>query len=161
MMVSMSPNHKKGLNPSFRLPMAKKELPVLNSSSVNGKVNKPRLKYDCSKCPAYCCSYDWILTNKRDIQRLARRFDLSYEEAERKFTRFVKEYGYRVLRHRKDHIYKSVCRFLHPTKRICTIYEHRPSLCRTFPEEKRCGYYDFLMWERDHQDDETFIPLQS
>lgn len=137
--------------------MAKKELPVLQG---NGK--KPRLKYDCMKCPAYCCTYDWIRVNKADIQRLAKRFSLSYEVAEAKFTKFVPEYegGHRVLRHRKDDIYKSACRFLDPVERRCTVYEHRPRTCREHPEETSCGYYDFLMWERKHQDDPEFIPLQ-
>lgn len=144
--------------------MAKRELPILPVNVINGPVDiiikKPRLRYDCSKCPAYCCSYDWIVVTRRDVQRLARRFDLTYEEAEARFTKFVAEYGQRVLRHRRDDIYKSTCRFLHPTKRMCTVYEHRPAICRTFPEERNCGYYDFLTWERTHQDDETYIPLQ-
>ncbi len=140
--------------------MAKKQLPVLNSPSLNGKAAKTGLRYDCSKCPAYCCTYDWIMVTKRDIERLAKHFGLSYEKAESKFTKFIKEYGHRVLRHRKDDIFKSSCQFLHPTERNCTIYEGRPSICRAFPEEKRCGYYDFLIWERSHQDDESFIPMQ-
>jgi len=140
--------------------MAKKELFVLNTSNANGKAVKTRLGYDCSKCPAYCCTYDWIRVTKRDIARLAKRFEISYEEAESKFTMFVEEYDSRVLRHSKDHVFKSRCRFLHPTRRNCTVYEHRPETCRAFPEEKRCGYYDFLTWERKHQDDESFIPLQ-
>lgn len=137
--------------------MAKRELPVLQN---NGAPKKPRLKYDCTKCPAYCCTYDWILVHKPDIQRLAKRFGLSYEQAEVKFTKYVPEYGQRVLRHRKDHIFKSACRFLDPTERRCTVYEHRPQTCRAFPEENACGYYNFLTWERQHQDDESFIPLQ-
>jgi uncharacterized protein len=140
--------------------MAKKELPVLNASNANGKAVKTRLGYDCTKCPAYCCTYDWIRVTKRDIARLAKRFEISYEEAESKFTMFIEDYGNRVLRHHKDHVFKSRCRFLHPTKRNCTVYEHRPETCRAFPEEKRCGYYDFLTWERKHQDDESFVPLQ-
>jgi Fe-S-cluster containining protein len=144
--------------------MAKTELPVLNQKpnvgQVNGKGKKLPLLYDCSKCPAYCCSYDWIVVTKRDIQRLARRFGLSYEQAETKFTKFVKEYGNRVLRHRKDDHFKSTCQFLHPEKRGCTVYEHRPAICREYPDSRRCRYYEFLQWERDHQDDETFIPLQ-
>lgn len=138
--------------------MAKKDLPVLNGAK--GKARKSSSGFDCSKCPAYCCTYDWIMVTKRDISRLAKRFELSYEEAESKFTILVKEYGHRVLRHRKDHIFESRCRFLHPTERNCTVYEHRPEICRAFPEEEKCGYYDFLSWERQHQDDESFIPLQ-
>jgi hypothetical protein len=139
--------------------MANKELPVLNSGSAEGKTQKPRLSYDCTKCPAYCCSYDWILATKRDIARLAKRFGYSYETAEKKFTKFIKSYGHRVLRHRKDHVYGSACAFLDRAKRRCTVYEHRPQTCRTFPEETDCGYYNFLKWEREHQDDPNFIPL--
>jgi uncharacterized protein len=143
--------------------MAKTELPVLSLKSTNGQVNgkgkQLPLLYDCGKCPAYCCSYDWILVTKRDIKRLAARFGLSYEKAEAKFTKYIKEYGNRVLRHRKDHVFKSTCQFLHPTERRCTIYEHRPAICREYPDSRRCRYYEFLKWERDHQDDESFVPM--
>jgi uncharacterized protein len=142
--------------------MVKTELPVLsaNSSDAQPNGNKRGLPvlYDCTKCPAYCCSYDWIVVTKRDVRRLAKGFGLSYEEAERKFTKMVEGYG-RVLRHRKDHIFKSTCQFLHPTERRCTVYQHRPGVCREYPDSRRCRYYDFLKWERDHQDDESFIPL--
>jgi hypothetical protein len=137
-----------------------RELPVLPAIANNGQPPESGLRYDCTKCPAYCCSYDWILVTRRDIQRLARRFGLTYEQAEERFTKFIKGYGHRVLRHRQDHIFKTTCQFLHPTERRCTIYEHRPALCREYPVENQCGYYDFLMWERDHQDDKNFIPLQ-
>lgn len=133
--------------------MAKKELPVLPAK-------KPKPSYDCSKCPAYCCTYDWILVTKRDIQRLARGFGLTYEQAEQKFTKYIKSYGHRVLRHREDTIYKSACQFLDPVERRCTAYEHRPSTCRNYPEENYCGYYNFLKYERRHQDDPDFIPLR-
>lgn len=123
--------------------MATRELPVL---------------YDCKKCPGYCCSYDYIIVKRRDVARLARRFGVSYEVAEQRFTKMIKGYG-RVLRHRKDTVYKSTCQFLHPTERRCTIYEHRPGVCREYPDARRCGYYDFLQWERSHQDDPSFIPL--
>lgn len=123
--------------------MAKTKLPVL---------------YDCAKCPAYCCSYDYIIVTQHDVRRLAIRFGLSYKCAEQRFTKLIKSYG-RVLRHRKDTIFKSTCRFLHPTERRCTIYEHRPNTCREYPDSQRCGYYEFLKWERNHQDDESFIPL--
>ena len=41
---------------------------------------------------------------------------------------------------------------------IGIIYEARPDVCREFPNGKKCGYYDFLKFERKHQDDEDFIP---
>ncbi|MFN0124193.1 MAG: YkgJ family cysteine cluster protein [Blastocatellia bacterium] len=129
--------------------MPRTELPVL----------KRKPAYDCTKCPGYCCSYDWIVVSKTDINRLARRFDLTPEEAEQRFTKFEKSYGKRVLRHRKDVVFKSVCMFFDQEKRRCTIYEHRPTVCRQYPLTRNCGYYDFLRWERTQQDDEAFIPL--
>ncbi len=133
--------------------MAKKSLPVLPTT-------KATPQYDCTKCPGYCCTYEWILVTKRDITRLAKHFDLAYEVAERRFTRYVKDYGHRVLRHREDSICKSVCRFFDQEARRCTVYQSRPALCRSYPEEEHCGFYDFLAWERKHQDDETFIPFR-
>lgn len=123
--------------------MATTELPVL---------------YDCAKCPAYCCSYEYIIVTRRDILRLAKRFQVSYLTAEKRYTKLIKGYG-RVLRHRQDTIFKTTCQFLHPTERRCTIYEHRPGVCHEFPDETRCHYFDFIQHERDRQDDPTYIPL--
>ena len=33
------------------------------------------------------------------------------------------------------------------------------SICRRFPAENRCGYYDFLQFERKHQTDPDFVAL--
>jgi Fe-S-cluster containining protein len=63
-----------------------------------------------------------------------------------------------VLRHKNDHIFKSVCQFLDPETRQCSVYDARPTLCRTYPDSARCGYYDFLAFERRRQDDEEFVP---
>lgn len=117
-----------------------------------------KLSYDCLKCPAYCCSYDRIDISERDLARLARHFALDVETARRRFTK-IKE-GDMVLRHQKDHIFPSVCMFLDTKTRRCTIYEARPKTCHQYPDQPRCGYYDFLKWERDHQGDPEFIPLQ-
>jgi len=129
--------------------MAKIELPVLPP---------PKLLFDCTKCPAYCCSYDYIIVTGRDVKRLGKRFGLTPEQAEKRYTKLIKGYG-RILKHRADHVYQSTCQFLHPTERRCTVYEHRPEVCRGYPDSKRCVYYDFLKWERKHQADDTFIPL--
>ena len=115
--------------------------------------------YDCLKCPAYCCTYDEIVVGKRDLTRLAKHFGIDDEVAEKRFTKTTAE-GDRVLRHRKDDIFGTACMFLDPKTRRCTIYEARPGVCHEYPDSPRCGYYDFLRWERTHQDDEEFIPLQ-
>ena len=41
--------------------------------------------------------------------------------------------------------------------RSCTVYEARPHTCRGYPYGARCGYYEFLKFEREHQADESFV----
>jgi Fe-S-cluster containining protein len=124
-----------------------KELPVIQS---------PKPNFDCAKCPGYCCTYEWIAVTRADVKRLAKAHGLSYEQAERRFTKLIKSYG-RVLRHREDEHYGTACRFLDPQTRRCTTYASRPAVCREYPEDNHCGYFDFLMWERKHQDDPEFV----
>jgi uncharacterized protein len=113
--------------------------------------------YDCDKCPAYCCSYPRIGVSKRDIARLARHFSIGAAEAKRRFTKAGEDKGEIILRHQKDGIFGTVCRFLDTATRRCTVYEARPKVCRAFPGSVRCGYYDFLTFERRHQEDEEYV----
>ena len=117
---------------------------------------KLKILYDCDKCPAYCCSYERIIVGKRDIKRLAKHHGLKLEQARSRFTKKGEEKGERVLRHRRDEIYGTVCRFLDQETRQCSIYDARPAICRDYPGTKRCGYYDFLEFERDLQEDPEF-----
>jgi len=98
--------------------------------------------------------------SEADIARLARHFDLPVEQAREKFTyRYqTKEVDEQILRHQRDHIYKSICRFFDTDERRCTVYEARPNVCRKYPYGNACGYYSFLKFEREHQGDEEFIP---
>ncbi len=116
--------------------------------------------YDCSKCPGYCCSYPRIEVKDSDLARLARHFGLSAAEAEKRFTRRYRDEDSdeRILRHRKDEVYGSICRFFDTDARRCTVYAARPAVCRQYPNGRKCGYYDFLRFERKHQDDPEFIP---
>ena len=117
----------------------------------------PIVRYDCSNCPGYCCSYPRIEVKDRDLARLAKHFNLDIAQAERKFTRWYDK-DERILKHRKDTVYGSICRFFDTDERRCTIYAARPAVCRDYPNGSRCGYYDFLKFERKHQDDPDFIP---
>jgi Fe-S-cluster containining protein len=66
--------------------------------------------------------------------------------------------GYkRTLRHKKDPHFGKICKFFDTKARNCTVYKARPGICRQFPAEKRCGYYDFLKFERRHQEDPDFV----
>ena len=118
----------------------------------------PKPQYDCLKCPAYCCSYERIIVEKRDLNRLAKHFGIDAETARTRFTKVVE--GEQVLRHQKDEYYGSICMFLDTKTRRCTIYEARPGVCHEYPDRPRCGYYDFLKWERRHQEDEEFVPMK-
>ncbi|HSP33789.1 MAG TPA: YkgJ family cysteine cluster protein [Thermoanaerobaculia bacterium] len=120
--------------------------------------NPPKQHYDCSKCPAYCCSYEKISIGKRDLGRLAKHFGIDIEAAQQRFTKVVD--GEQVLRHQKDEVYGSVCMFLDKEERRCTVYNARPGVCHEYPDRPRCGYYEFLRWERRHQDDREFVPLK-
>jgi uncharacterized protein len=118
-----------------------------------------RAKYSCAKCPAYCCTYTEIEVNTRDIERLAKHFGVSYAVAEERYTKLDAKGAVRMMRHRKDTIFDSTCTLLDQEKRRCTVYEARPGVCRKYPDSSRCGYYDFLRFEREQQGDEELVAL--
>jgi Fe-S-cluster containining protein len=112
--------------------------------------------YDCLKCPGYCCSYPVIAVSKRDLARLAKHFGVTPEEAQAKFTRA--RHGHkRIMRRKKDEHFGRICRFFDTENRRCTVYAARPAVCRSFPGESRCGYWDFLSFERKGQKDKDYI----
>jgi Fe-S-cluster containining protein len=113
--------------------------------------------YDCSKCPGYCCSYPSIPLKKRDVERLAKHFGISFAQAKKKYTsaRYGEEY---TMRRKADKYFGRICQFFDTEKRCCTIYQARPSICRSYPGG-RCGYYDFLSFERRAQEDKDFVAL--
>jgi len=113
--------------------------------------------YDCVKCTAYCCTYTHIPVNKSDIKRLAKFHGISEQKAEKKFTKKGDKENPRVIRHSDDEHFGSACMFLDQKTRNCTIYEGRMKICREFPTQKRCGYYEFLKWEREVQDDPKWV----
>lgn len=114
--------------------------------------------YDCLKCPGYCCSYPLIALTKRDVERLARHHGLEFEAARAQFTEEAHGRKY-VMRRQPDKHFGRICRFFDRTARRCSIYEARPKVCRDYPNTSRCGYYDFLTFERRAQDDPEFIAV--
>ena len=114
--------------------------------------------YNCSNCPAYCCSvYERVQVNKRDLKRLARHFAVDEQTAAKRYTKIYQ--GERVLRRKVDPILGEACRFLNLVTRRCTIYDARPEVCHDFPTRARCAYYDLLQFERSQQGDDTVVPL--
>jgi Fe-S-cluster containining protein len=132
------------------------EAPAPSKPTV--KDSQPRVRFDCAKCPAFCCAvYERVQTNRRDVARLAKHFGISYAAAERRYTRLRE--GERVLKRVPDKVLGECCAFLDQETRRCTIYHARPGTCRAYPETTRCAYYDLLQFERRQQDDETVVPV--
>ncbi|HEY0431252.1 MAG TPA: YkgJ family cysteine cluster protein [Pyrinomonadaceae bacterium] len=123
-----------------------------------GSTNGTRLKYDCDKCVAYCCSiYDRVQVTPRDVNRLAAHFRVLPEVATKRFTKlYGKE---RILRRKTDKLFGQACMFLDQETRKCTIYDARPRTCHEFPTTSRCAYYDLIEFEREQQGDADVIPL--
>lgn len=117
-----------------------------------------RKAYDCTRCYAYCCTiYERVAVTNRDLARLAKHFGMSLEACEKRYTKRVD--GERVLRRRKDELLGTSCQFVDPTTRGCTIYDARPTICRTYPGTSRCAYYEVLKFERRVQEDKKVLPL--
>jgi hypothetical protein len=116
------------------------------------------LKYDCSECPAYCCSvYERVQVTPRDVNRLASHFGVDREVAAARFTKLSgKE---RILRRKSDPLLGEACTFLNTETRQCGIYFARPSVCREFPDRPRCAYYDLLKFEHQQQGDPEALPV--
>ena len=120
--------------------------------------NQKRTYFDCTKCPAFCCStYERVEVGKRDLKRLAKYFQLSPEETAKRYTKMYN--NERILRRKKDRILGMACQFLDQETRRWTIYEARPSPCRSFPGKQRCAYYDLLQFERDLQNEPDVVPI--
>ncbi len=114
-----------------------------------------KAKYDCLKCPGYCCSYPVIEVKDKDAARIAKHFGLTLPQAEKKY--FKKAHGYaRIMRRKADQHFGKICQFFDTEARRCTIYTARPTICREYPGGG-CGYYSFLMHERKSQDDKDHV----
>jgi Fe-S-cluster containining protein len=126
--------------------------------AVSVKSAKPAIRYSCAKCPGYCCTYTEIEVKKRDVERLARHFDIGYKAARERFTK-TNAKGVMMMRHAKDTIFNSICAQFDQEKRMCTVYHARPGVCRQYPDSASCGYYDFLRFERTHSGEDDLVAL--
>ena len=80
--------------------------------------------YNCKKCPGYCCSYPLIALNKRDVERLAKHFRLSFRTAKAKFT--VTRWGETVTAYPRS-LSETFTDLARAGFRIETLLEPRPS----------------------------------
>jgi Fe-S-cluster containining protein len=85
------------------------------------------LKFQCTGCGGCCTgSPGYVYLSKTDLEKLAHHFDLSEIEFAKQYTRFV-DGQYALL----DRPSSYDCIFL--KEKRCTVYEARPTQCRTFP----------------------------
>ena len=138
--------------------------PALSPSKDRERTDVAKKHYDCGKCPGYCCSYPNIPLENGDLERLAAHFELSAEQFTKRFTKKGKadktdKTRPTVLRHKEDHVFGTICTFFDRDERRCTVYTARPDICRDYPGRPRCGYYEFLSFERDAQDDPDYIAV--
>jgi Fe-S-cluster containining protein len=122
------------------------------------KDDQRRVYFDCNKCPAFCCSvYERVEVKARDLNRLARHFGVTPQQAQRRYT--MQREGQRVLKRVEDAIFRETCMFLDQKTRRCTIYHARPAVCRGYPARTRCAYYDLLQFERKQQGRDDVVPV--
>ena len=93
------------------------------------------------------------------MERLAKHHGLTFEDARRAFTK--EEHGRKyAMRRKKDTVYGRICRFFDTKKRRCTDLLRRAPPCAARSRAAgRCGYYDFLSFERRAQEDDEFVAL--
>ncbi|WP_258238829.1 YkgJ family cysteine cluster protein [Arcobacter sp. CECT 8985] len=87
----------------------------------------------CASCKGNCCigesGYIWI--NKEEINKLAQHLDISLDELR---VKYLKKVGYKYsLKEVQLEPNNYACTFFDIEKRQCSIYEARPTQCRTFP----------------------------
>ena len=86
------------------------------------------LRFDCTQC-GKCCGgapgYCWV--SEDEIHALAERLGMEVEVFRRRYTRTIKKRGV-SLQEKANYD----CIFF-DEKVGCTVYEHRPKQCRTWP----------------------------
>lgn len=86
------------------------------------------LRFQCTEC-GDCCTGDpgFVWVTNREIRALAEALGLDVAEFEAKYVRRVGSRKSLVERPSGD------CILFDGKKRKCTVYEHRPRQCRTWP----------------------------
>ncbi|RXK01235.1 zinc/iron-chelating domain-containing protein [Arcobacter sp. CECT 8986] len=88
---------------------------------------------ECSSCKGNCCigesGYIWI--TKDEIENLAKHLNISLDEVR---VNYLRKVGYKYsIKERQLAPDNFACIFFDTEKRQCSVYEARPTQCRTFP----------------------------
>lgn len=91
---------------------------------------KDGLRFGCTGCGACCTVEGYVWVNRREIARLAGKLDLELDEFG---SRYLRQVGRRLSLTEipvPGSAEKKACVFWDGS---CTVYDARPSQCRTFP----------------------------
>jgi Fe-S-cluster containining protein len=103
-------------------------------------IREIRVRVSCDQCTNKCCSqpYDWVYLTEDEIVSLEIGSGLGREEFVTTQKNPVTGFTFQTL--------NLPCRFLDPNSGACTVYAHRPLVCRTFPfyPEPLTGYIGLL-----------------
>jgi Fe-S-cluster containining protein len=87
----------------------------------------------CSECSGNCCigesGYIWITQD--EIEILAKHLNYSYDEVVQKYLSKI-AHKYTIVEKKLDEN-NFACIFFDLEKKCCSVYEARPTQCRTFP----------------------------
>jgi len=87
----------------------------------------------CATCEGNCCigesGYIWI--TMQEIDTLSKHLNITTKEC---FEKYLIKYGYKFsIKEKKISDNNYACVFFDLDKKQCSIYEARPTQCRTFP----------------------------
>jgi len=98
------------------------------------------VRFECTLCGACCTGPSgFILFNRQEGERIATRLGISYAEFHSRYTHDTPAgRSFREIQFSKpDGSVQHDCIFLDrtsvPDKLVCSLYEDRPTQCRTFP----------------------------
>lgn len=87
----------------------------------------------CATCPAHCCrgTSGHVYLSESQIKAISEHLSLERDVFIKNFTRMVgRRYALQEIELEKGDF---ACIFLEPVAGQCTVYEARPTQCRTFP----------------------------
>lgn len=98
--------------------------------------------YDCGECLSFCCSYPVIQVRPFDQKRLAEGLGITEKQVEEEHCYWANN-AKLCLKHAPDYTLGTTsCKFLDKDTRACTIHDIRPKVCRQFPSEGKCKWWD-------------------
>ncbi|WP_321777860.1 YkgJ family cysteine cluster protein [Sulfurimonas sp.] len=86
----------------------------------------------CSDCEGRCCTGEsgYIYVTKAEIQNISKLLNFKEEDFVKDYL-YKKGYKYSIKEIKYDDSYE--CVFYNRDIKACSIYDERPSQCRTFP----------------------------